>query len=362
MTNKLKNVIGFKVKSKVVVVAVIFVVVIGLSFVLSSLLPQVGSGKFYSSSGNLNINIPPPVMGYCVTSLLGIGGDGEHTSQDSCTKRGSDNNPNTNWYLFCPDPSGKELSSCDCTMSGVIQSGLLSTAISSRDSLINDLNDGQITMFAPTTGDWTWSNIGDFMHALILSTAAKNRCACSIRTSGNDPNDPVTALRLISLNGADGAGSDDKVVFKMLQKYDIMRSKMMTFNQSTHTCVDSLPTGCRLTSSYRGRASTVNLSSPPADASPHDYGVAIDLACGDASSSTITSCTGTTNTLLKAVLAANPGFNVISECTATARQNCGTTSANQVVHVDLKDWGNRPAGPCYFDQCTFTTCGNPNGN
>lgn len=63
MPKKLESLTKTKVSSKAVILGVTAATIIGLSFILSTLVPQVGNGKFYAS-GDINLP-PPPPLGCC---------------------------------------------------------------------------------------------------------------------------------------------------------------------------------------------------------------------------------------------------------------------------------------------------------
>ncbi|NUM25711.1 MAG: hypothetical protein HUU49_03785 [Candidatus Buchananbacteria bacterium] len=352
---KLKVTSTTKVNNRVVITSVIIIIIAAASLVTASLLTPGGVGNFYAGSGNINLsNIPIPVSGWCVTGLGLFGDNGDHTTRDNCKARATDNDPNTNWYAFCPDIAGqgeRDESSCDCNATDIEKSSALSDVISLRAGLIDALNDGNISQT-------------DMEKQFKFMIAVHIDCACPVYSAGNydgaatDNNantsaDPARKLYTVGIGGKDVTG-----VHTFLRKVAKMYSKMYG---APPKC-ESLPASCVLNSSYRGDEDDKFV--PFSDwnnenKSAHDTGQAADIACAGAATSAGSGCTGDAATAETKIRGAASGLNVLRECNVTEKNICGQAGSTQLVHVDEKTRGtNNPDNKaCYYINCNFSSCG-----
>jgi len=348
-----------KVGSRVAAAAVLIATVIGVSALTATLIPSTGSGKFYGSGdttgtiGTISLD-----TGYCITGFGLLEPKGEHTTSSACKGRATDDDPKTEWYLFCPDDqtgSGSAKGSCSCDDTGVQKSSKLNEIISKRDGTIDSLNDGNLSE-------------ADLVDYSQITGAAKLKCACSVFTAGNydtsaddgNPNTSADAAR--KLYTIYLGGKEVKGVHTFLRKVAKMYSRMY---DSAPKC-ELLPDGCYPTSSYRGdeggllhkQEHKFVLYEDWTDVKPsgHDIGKAMDIGCWNQAASS-GGCTGPAATVESKVRSAASGLNVIRECNKLEKQICGSGST-QVVHVDEKSRGTKDPNEeaCYFIDCNFGDC------
>ena len=342
-----------KINNKVVITSLVIVVIAAASLVTASLLTPGGGGNFYSGSGNINLsNVTLPVSGWCVTRLGFFGSNGEHTTRDNCKARASDDDPNTNWYAFCPDITGqgqREEGTCTCNETDIEKSSALNNIISMRSGLIDAFNDGNISK----TDQENW-----FKFAI----ATQINCACGIYSAGdydsgasdnnsNTSSDAARKLYTIYLGGKEVTG-----VHSFLRKAAKMFSKMYG---PAPKC-EFLPESCIVTSGYRGDEDDKFVSfSDWGDQkkSAHDTGQAIDIGCA---TPVVASggCTGDAATAEGKIRGAASGLNVLRECNTTEKNSCGDGGNTQVIHVDEKTRGtdDPDVKACYYINCNFADC------
>lgn len=346
-----------KINNKVVVTSLVIVIIAAASLITASLLTPGSGGNFYSGSGDINLsNVTLPVSGWCVTRLGFFGSNGEYTTRDSCKARASDNDPNTNWYAFCPDIAGqgqRDEDSCTCNESDIEKSSALNNLIGMRSGLIDALNDGDVSK----TDQENWFK---------FSIATQINCACGIYSAGNydgsandnDANTSADAARklyTIYLGGKEVTG-----VHSFLRKAAKMFSKM---HGAAPKC-ELLPDSCIVTSSYRDSGSRkyddefVPFSNwGNQDKSAHDTGQALDIGCATAVVAS-GGCTGDAATAEGKIRGAASGLNVLRECNTTEKNSCGDGGKTQVIHVDEKTRGtdNPDVKACYYINCNFADC------
>lgn len=276
---------------------------------------------------------PPPTsspFGFCVTGTVRGEDDGMRTTKKDCLARDEDSNSATTWYAFCPDAGKTQRHSCSCEHDTIVKSTKLTNAISNRDSLINSINDGNMSS-------------GDRESMKAFDVAVAMNCACAIYGA---PDKPSKATTIVSMGSAipvqdSTTGDQIKGRWELLSKYSKLMSKMNK-RDSDKVCriiPKEIPSGrCKVTESYDPDRSNRT--------SAHVTGLAVDIYCGDPESKGYERCTGNTQKLLEKIRSNNTDFNIIEECNPIQR-DCSGTSGGQVIHLDLKDRG-ADFGGCYI--------------
>lgn len=345
MKKKIKK-LWAKNKYRQLIFVAILLVVAAVSATLAFVYQIPPTDHLTAAATNSKPPAPSPTqMGWCVNGDL-ITNRGYRASYSECSALGVDPAALTQWYAWCPDKSStEERTSCTCRDNDIQKSLLLLAGIAGRNTLIERVNDGQITV-GPGS-DW---------EALKnTNIAARLQCTCGVFSAGNRPSRTST---IIDFNGTPLPVEDDVTNNKLKGQWELIRqtsilfsrmSKMDELGQCTITPGMAYNT-CRITGSYDRRRDNAD--------SPHRQGLAIDFSCGDQMPSTTfpTRCTENTSKFLELIKAANPGFNIIEECNDIQRSCAVTTGSNQVIHLDLKDRipGNSSGGA---DNCNITNEG-----
>lgn len=335
-----------RVSSKSVVAVVGLVIILGTSFVVSTILSTSSAGRFYGS-GSI-------VTGYCVynprsTNSTFAGGD---MDQDACKKKVQADKITPDWAAFCPGVSGSSTTKggdgeCNCATpnTNISIEGQIKSRIDGRDGLINSFNDESMTD-------------ADKKDKVYLGYGVALKCACGVDVTAtlsdsdlekDDLGNPILnpdGEKLYRWAGFTG-------VAELVHLYGKLMSKLSVYNPSTHECESKIPAGCKISSSYRSGDGT----------SEHAYGKALDFNCGEKWSTEPTSnCSTTTQKLLEALQSANPGFDIIRECNRAERvcnTNLDPPPDVQVIHLDLGNSNKRPHPSdqlCTYMNCNYTNC------
>jgi|GEM_PF-2078734 len=337
---KLRTKQSAKVETKSGLILALIIGLAGLSFFIANLIkvvPQVGRDMVAASTPP-ELKDPATIMGYCVTSG-GLSVNGHRMSMKDCL------NLNV-WYLFCEDRPDLQRTQQSCYCPNGIKSALLESYIDQRDSLILDLNDGTI-------------NSQDLTNQSNFRLATTLKCACPVYHADNQPTNSQTVM-----SGPLGVIG----TFNLVSKAGILFSKMSPSEPDAQGGCRMLPSNCSIQTDSRSPkvGSLVPVAEPYTD--PHTDGLAFDISCGETETTNGTGCGGQTKQALDSVMAANPGFNIIQECTVQ-EGNCNHPQASprrQVLHLDLFFQTPRPntgGNSCLFQNCQWPiNCTSPVSN
>lgn len=281
------------VNPKIVTGVVILVILIGLSFIGSTLLmPATGTN---SNTNDNSKTPPPPPEGICVYWSGVIGSHKEiHERITSCVNR--------SWWLFCADISPTEpATSCRCNTPGVLKSEMTMQYVNNRDTYIENFNDGLM-------------DTNDIFAKMKTDVVAMLGCMCGIYSAGSAPADPSLASNTFPCPETRDH-EPCKGTFDLAKKANILFSKMMTMPNC-----ELFPSGC-------GINKTWGAWSPN-----HKTGKAIDFCC-DGTSCNISKI----NELIGKIEGADKNnFSIVRECTAAERTCNGTSGcAGGMVHIDI---------------------------
>lgn len=325
----------------VLVVMLLIVLSFGVAY-LSSQVIKVKPGLAQTKDIVMN----PPEIGWCLymdgsAKLEKQISLSDKTARQRCEDKDKEiNSAGTGkkiWLAFCSGDNG-----CDGTKPNVEKSPRLEEVIGRRDSLINEYNDGDITV--PT----------DSHDLAILQVGAYNNFNCGIYLSDIFAKKRTTKPLKAIWGGADlwqlivspvsnayliKYGPELNGTRELIQEYSKLRSKMMVFNEDTFKCqntwpkprtVDGVHQSCGISSSYRSEI----LGNPDSD---HRQGKAIDISCTlPASSGTSDdTCTGIAKEMVDAVEGVSL-LEVRRECSVSERRADGDGDTSvQVIHLNI---------------------------
>jgi len=320
-----------KINSKVVAgVFILAGLVIG-SLVFTALLP--GSDMPFLAA---TVTKTVPVSGWCVTSAGIFGSNGSHMAKTSCLDRANDTDPNTVWYAFCPDISGqpaRDSSTCNATYPDIIKSSLLDSIIAKRDSLVENLNNGEVTT-------------AEAVEYFQYSIAIKLKYACRIYFSNDKMIDPAVKTYTMDV----GMVKPIQGNAKFLKTVGVMFSKMV---KPENKC-ELFPPTCIVSDSYRSYCACSSSSSA------HCCGEAVDISCSDMAGKlcdTNQTSRDKVAAINSKIMAAGPVY-IIRECYAKEKDKatCGDGSNTPIIHFDIKNRSINDVAPCVYENCDFSSC------
>lgn len=351
-----------KINPKVAVTSIVIVLIIVASLVTAAVLPIFNpGGNAYSKTISFDNEVPHE---YCVYGNNTNTAAGSYLPSGECQKQPTstyEGETFPGYLIYCPgliapdEPKGGE-TYCNCALSSeaYTMASHISYAQSSRDNFSDNFNNGEWT---------TRDKIDDRKNKL----AAVVDCSCDVIAS-----DKSATIVKDNAGNPIKISANDETLYKMnflnaevqgtqtlMQELSKLFNKMTKFNKTTRVCeTDSFPTNCSITSSYDGGRANSN--------SRHTYGEAVDISCRVAVGNN-TGCTGDTLTALDLIKKYNSSFDIIQECTAYEKSNCGDGGATQIIHLDLGDpdrRGNDAGTNCEWIGCQFgqNGCNPPNNN
>lgn len=348
ISKKSKLKLTTKIDNKIAITSVAIVIITTISLIIASLLTP-------SIAGNFSIKpSTAPQQGWCVTNTGIIGTNGKHTTRGVCTYLEYDNDPNTNWYAFCPDIAGqgeRDEDSCKCGATDIEKSSALIERINMRSGLIEALNDGEFSQ-------------QDSNNMLKFLIAPALNCACNVYNAGTAPTGDKAKYKITSINVA-GVKIDG--VHTFIRKVAKMFSKMYS---PAPNC-QLLPQDCKIGRSYdRDRSEDFILEAYRNDpnASPHQTGQALDMNCQEFATEATNQCDPTTKELLDKVRGSASSLNIMQECSFKERGCWGTQDSSatadqkliEVIHVDEKKRNDDDPDveACLYTDCDVTNCQN----